>query len=66
MVHSRYWWKGKLASADECLLLIKTRPELFEKLVQAIKRVHPYKVPEMVELRLEGETAVLGLNIEGN
>ncbi len=53
IVHSRYWWKGKLESADESLLLIKTKAELFEKLVRAIKRVHPYEVPEIVELQME-------------
>lgn len=52
-VKSRYWWKGKIDSADESLLLIKTRTELFEKLERAIKRVHPYEVPEIIGFSVE-------------
>lgn len=51
--HSRYWWKGKLDSADESLLLIKTRTELFEKLERTVKRIHPYEVPEIIGFRIE-------------
>jgi len=51
-IHSRYWWKGKLESADESLLLIKTRTEIFEKLERTVRRVHPYELPEMIELRV--------------
>jgi periplasmic divalent cation tolerance protein len=49
-VHSRYWWKGKIESADESLLLIKTRASLFGRLERAVKQVHPYAVPEVVEM----------------
>jgi periplasmic divalent cation tolerance protein len=51
-VRSRYRWRGRLESADESLLLIKTRTELFGKLVRAIKRIHRYEVPETIELRI--------------
>ncbi|MDV3278011.1 MAG: divalent-cation tolerance protein CutA [Nitrososphaerales archaeon] len=53
-VRSRYRWKGRLESADESLLLIKTRSELFEKLARAVKRIHPYETPEIIGLRVEG------------
>lgn len=52
-VRSHYWWKGRLDSADESLLLIKTRSELFEKLEQTIKQVHPYELPEIIGIRIE-------------
>jgi periplasmic divalent cation tolerance protein len=52
-VRSRYWWKGRLDSADESLLLIKTRSELFGKLERTIKRVHPYETPEIIAVRIE-------------
>lgn len=52
-VRSRYWWKHKLESADESLLLIKTRSELFRKLERTVKRVHPYEVPEIIGVRIE-------------
>lgn len=52
-VRSRYWWKGKLDSADESLLLVKTRTELFDELERAIRRIHPYEVPEIVGFHVE-------------
>lgn len=52
-VRSRYWWRGKLESANESLLLIKTRSELFGKPERAVTRVHPHQTPEMVGLRIE-------------
>jgi len=52
-VRSRYWWKGRLDSADESLLLIKTRSELFGRLEQTVKRIHPYEVPEIIGVRIE-------------
>ena len=53
-VHSTYWWKGKLESADESLLLIKTRSELLDALQRMVKRVHPYETPEIIAFRVEG------------
>jgi periplasmic divalent cation tolerance protein len=52
-VHSTYWWEGRLDSAEESLLLIKTRSELFEGLERTIKRIHPYETPEIVAFRVE-------------
>jgi periplasmic divalent cation tolerance protein len=52
-VRSRYWWKGRLDSTDESLLLIKTRSELFEKLERTVKRIHPYETPEIIGLGIE-------------
>ena len=52
-VRSRYWWKGKLDSAEESILLIKTRSELFGRVEQAVRRVHPYETPEIIGLRVE-------------
>ena len=31
-VESHYWWKGKLESSDEVLLIFKTRQQLLPKL----------------------------------
>jgi len=59
-VRSRYWWKGKLASTDESMLLIKTKTELFEKLEGVIRRMHPYEVPEIIGIRITGSKSYLG------
>ncbi len=52
-VHSTYWWRGKLESADESLLLMKTRSGSFDQLERAVKRTHPYKTPEIIAFRIE-------------
>jgi len=52
-VRSRFWWEGKLDSADESLLLIKTRAELFRRLERVVRQVHPYEVPEILGIRVE-------------
>ncbi len=55
-VQSTYYWEGKLVQAGEELLIIKTDKTRFKALVKAVKALHPYKVPEILALRVkEGE-----------
>jgi periplasmic divalent cation tolerance protein len=49
-VHSRFWWQGKIESADEALLIIKTRAPLLEELIRLVKENHSYQVPEVIAL----------------
>lgn len=49
-VWSRYWWKGKIETAREELLLIKTRGDRLSKLIQWVKARHPYTVCEVIAL----------------
>ena len=49
-VRSLYWWEGKIGSASEILLIAKTEPRLIPELADAVRAVHPYKVPEIVAL----------------
>lgn len=49
-VHSIYWWKGAVEESGETLLIIKTRAEKFRKLVERIKELHSYDVPEIIAL----------------
>ena len=49
-VQSRYWWEGKLDSAKEALLIIKTRRSHVKKLMHFVMRIHPYTVPEIIAL----------------
>ena len=50
VVHSMYRWKGKVESARERLLLIKTSRKRLAKLRTAVERLHSYDVPEFVAL----------------
>lgn len=49
-ISSIYTWKGKLCREEECLMIIKTRRDLFERLRERIVSLHPYEVPEIVAI----------------
>ena len=49
-VVSIYRWKGKVRSARERLLLIKTSRKHLAKLQAAVERHHSYDVPEFIAL----------------
>jgi uncharacterized protein involved in tolerance to divalent cations len=51
-VRSRYVWKDELVRDDEVLLIIKSRRGLFEAIVQRIRALHAYEVPEVVMLEI--------------
>ena len=52
-VDSKFWWKGKINNEKECLIIFKTRKELVQKLFKKIKGLHPYEVPEIIEIKVE-------------
>jgi len=47
-IRSIYRWKGEICDAEERLLIIKSRFELFPTLQQRIKQLHSYEVPEII------------------
>ena len=47
-VVSMYRWKGKMEKEKEYLCIIKSKKELYKKIEQAIKELHPYEVPEII------------------
>lgn len=49
-VHSMYWWEGKIAQEEESMLVIKTTADQYESIEKAVKKLHSYKVPEIVSL----------------
>lgn len=49
-IESTYRWKSKVETASEWLCLIKTRNNLFDKVEEAIKKLHPYEIPEIIAL----------------
>ena len=51
---SLYWWEGKIDTASECVLIIKTREAHLGALTAEIKRLHSYTVPEVIAFRIEG------------
>jgi periplasmic divalent cation tolerance protein len=53
-VQSVYRWKGKVETARERLLMIKTTARRLAELEREVKRLHSYEVPEFVVLPVEG------------
>ena len=51
-LQSTYRWKGKIEQAEEWQCLIKSRQDLFCDLEQVIKKIHPYKIPEIIALTI--------------
>ena len=49
-VDSFFWWKGKIDSCPEVLLLVKTKKSLFKEIVTLVKKIHKYEVPEIIAL----------------
>lgn len=56
-LESHYWWRGKVESSNEVLLLLKTPRAKLAKLEQLILTQHPYDTPEFVSLRLDRGSA---------
>lgn len=54
---SVYAWKGQIESAEESLLLIKTRLANFSELERFIKQQHPYEVPEILAIPVQEGSA---------
>ena len=53
-VESHYWWQGQIESADELLLIVKTRAVLIDELTKLVKENHPYSIPEIITLPIIG------------
>ena len=53
-VDSLFWWQGKLDSARENLLVIKTKASLLDEVVYIVKKIHSYDVPEIIALPIIG------------
>jgi periplasmic divalent cation tolerance protein len=53
-VDSLFRWQGKIDSARESLLLVKTRASLLSEIVSLVKGIHSYEVPEIIALPIVG------------
>ena len=52
-VESIYRWQGKVESAREWLLLIKTTARAFPVACEAIRKLHSYELPECIVVPIE-------------
>ena len=51
---SLYRWQGKVADEQEVVILLKTRSARLDSLRSAFGELHPYKVPELLAMPVEG------------
>lgn len=47
-VSSHFYWKEKIDSAEEFLMIMKSRVDLFAALEQRVRALHSYEVPEIL------------------
>jgi periplasmic divalent cation tolerance protein len=63
-VTSFFHWMGSVEGAEECLVVMKSRVDLFAELVGCVKGLHSYEVPEILALPIvdgsEGYLAWMG------
>ena len=53
-VDSSFWWKGKIDSSLEVLLLAKTKKKMLKGIITLVKKIHSYEVPEIIALPIVG------------
>jgi len=53
LMTSVYVWEGRLEAEPEITALIKTRRDLVEEVVEAARKLHPYKIPAFLVLPIE-------------
>lgn len=49
-ISSLFWWQGKIDQENEVLLLAKTKKSKFPEIINLVKEVHSYDVPEVIAL----------------
>ena len=53
-IASVYWWQGRVEESGEALVILKTRQDLLERLIQRVRALHSYSVPEVIALLIVG------------
>ncbi len=41
-IKAEYWWQGKIEQADEVLLVMESREDLFEQIEAEVAKLHSY------------------------
>jgi len=59
-VESTYWWRGTVEVEEEWLCVFKTTHALAQRLGEFILERHPYEVPEVVIIAIDGTSRDYG------
>lgn len=54
---SMFWWKEKIETTRESLMIIKSRSAVLDEIIEIIKSVHSYEVPEIIAMPIVGGSA---------
>lgn len=52
-IESHYWWQGRIETATEVLLILKTSRGRLADLEKMVVSLHPYDTPEFVVLEIQ-------------
>jgi periplasmic divalent cation tolerance protein len=53
-VTSIFRWEGKTEREAECLIILKTRRRLLDHLIERVRDLHSYEVPEVIAVPVVG------------
>ncbi|MEO1695239.1 MAG: divalent-cation tolerance protein CutA [Pseudomonadota bacterium] len=53
-----YRWEGKVETAEECVLLLKTSAARCSDVIDRVQAAHPYDVPAILEVPVTGGAGV--------
>lgn len=56
-VDSLFWWENKIDSEQESLLIAKTKGSFLDKVIELVKSIHSYEVPEVIAFPVIGGSA---------
>jgi len=56
-VDSIYHWRGRIETATEVQVVIKTRSPLYSNVEDVIRKIHPYDTPEIIAIPIVGGEA---------
>ena len=52
-VRSAYWWEKKIYKHSEFVMILKTLPTKKQKVFSEIKKIHPYKLPDLTAFKVD-------------
>jgi periplasmic divalent cation tolerance protein len=52
-IKSIYRWRGEIEEAAEAVVLVKTRADLADEIIERVKELHSYEMPCIVSLPIE-------------
>jgi periplasmic divalent cation tolerance protein len=52
-IKSIYRWEGEVQVEDEAAVLVKTRAELVDRVIERVKALHSYEVPGIVSFSID-------------